>query len=98
VLVLTQYRLMEIYHPFLSNTKLEAVGCFMLWWQHSQLLATKHLSVSTTHHILTGEIIEELRNCVTYVQQQVPCVAKVGGWDRVVTLHVQCRHIVCTVL
>jgi hypothetical protein len=50
----------------------------MLWWQHSQLLATKHLSVSTTLHILTGEIIEELRNCVTGVQQLVPCAALVG--------------------
>jgi hypothetical protein len=59
----------------------------MLWWQHSQLLATKHLSVSTALHILTGEIIEELRNCVTDVQQQVPCAALVGGWDSVVILH-----------
>jgi hypothetical protein len=40
----------------------------MLCWQHSQLLATKHLSVYTTLHILTGEIIEELRNCMTDVQ------------------------------
>jgi hypothetical protein len=59
----------------------------MLWWQHSQLLATKHLSVSTTRHILTGEIFEELTNCVTYVWQQVHCVALVGGCDSVVTLH-----------
>jgi hypothetical protein len=61
----------------------------MLWWQHSQLLATKHLSVSTTLHILTGEIVEELRNCVTDVLQLVPCAVLVGVWDSVVTLRLQ---------
>jgi hypothetical protein len=38
----------------------------VLWWQHSQLLATKQLSVSTALHILTVKIIEELCKLFTF--------------------------------
>jgi hypothetical protein len=41
---------------------------------------------------MTDEIIEEMRNCVTDVQQQVPCAALVDGWDSVVTLNVHPFH------
>jgi hypothetical protein len=44
--------------------------------------------VSTRFHILKDEILEEMRNCVTDVQQLVPCSPLMDEWDSVVTLNV----------
>jgi hypothetical protein len=96
--------------PSLPTAQLQAVGCCMLWWHHSQLLATKHLSVSTTLRIVTGEVIEDLRNCVTCAVAgtvsgvsggvgqccHIACTVLSHCIYSYVTLHVQCCHITCT--
>jgi hypothetical protein len=65
--------------------KLEVVGCCIFVVETERVASSK---ASTRLYVLKDEIIEELRNCVTDVQQHVPCSPLMDEWDSVIPLHV----------
>jgi hypothetical protein len=85
-------RLVEIYHSFFSYHEVGGGGFLHLYGGNSQLLSPKQLEVSTELHIPKDEILQQLTNCVTDVQQHASCSPLMDEWDSVVTLNVHPFH------
>ena len=58
----------------------------------TELVPSSKIFVSTSHRIPKYEILEELRNCVTDVQQHAPCSPLMDEWNSFVPLKVHPMH------
>jgi len=89
VLGVTPCRLIEIYHPFFFYDEVRG-GRFL--HLHGRNRASCFLQNIFKIPISKDEILEELSNCVTDVQQHVAFSTLMDEWDSVVPLNVHVFH------
>jgi len=90
VLVVTTYRLIEIYHPFFFYHEVRDGGFLHLYGGNRASCFLQNICKFPPHFISWK--LKALRNCVTDVKQHVPCSPLKDEWDSAVTLNVHNFH------